>query len=61
MSKPRKPRKYKCPACGKPALLLQRRALTRWTYVQVECDRENGCGTTSAWRIPKASMLELMA
>lgn len=61
-----KPRLHKCPACGKPAFLLQRRERTHWTYIQVECDRApDGCGKTSSWRVRKvtgpASILELMA
>ena len=40
-----KPRIHKCPECGMPAFLLQRRERTHWTYIQVECDRApDGCG-----------------
>ena len=60
-----KPRIHKCPECGKPAFLLQRRERTHWTYIQVECDRApDGCGERSSWRVPKvtgpASILEMM-
>lgn len=60
-----KPRIHKCPECGMPAFLLQRRERTHWTYIQVECDRApDGCGERSSWRVPKvtgpASILEMM-
>ena len=59
-----KPRKYSCPECGRPALLLQRRERTHWTYIKGECERGSGCGKTSAWRIPRVqigpSILALM-